>query len=302
MNKKIIAHVVSAIALLGTANSVLAMSSYVAPTGAINCKDCHTDLLGSALKPAVNRLWPTFTTMAIEMAKLTDYVASLKTTDTAPVLSPVNAQWNVTVGELPLSIPFTVKDTEFDPVVMAPAPGVVLPAGMKPSAITIKAATRVASFKLNWAPTAAQAGKPYPFTVTVKEKAAGRLLSSKAVKGSVNVWPARANAATAKTNGFEVLTAKWAPNTLTLTGKMTFKSTVTAAQKATLLATVHMNVKSASGVAIGVPVLLAPTAAGTWTKTITLTGVQVPCIAVSEFEGLKAGRLVIGAPAATCVK
>jgi hypothetical protein len=290
------------VATLGTATNVLAQPQYVLPTGASGCADCHLNSLGVGYKPEVITIATTATSQADKMAKLTAFVKSLTTPvvtpDTAPVLHPINNKWNITVGEVPLAIPFVVSDAEHDTFDIHGS----VAAGMTVSAITTNPTTQLPTFTLKWTPTALQANKNYPISVYVKETGTGRILASKPVAASVKVWPARANSATAKVSQLVLQAAQWTNGTLKLSGQLLFKSTVTAAQRTAALSTLKMNVKSATGMVVSLPLPLTPTLIGNWTKSITLTAAQVPCMVVIDYEGLKAERPVAGAAATTCLK
>jgi hypothetical protein len=300
MNKKLIFSAMYAIATLSTATNVLAQPQYVAATGASGCADCHLNSFGQGYKPEVITIATTAASYADKMARLTTFVKSLTAAvvDTAPVLHPINTKWNITVGEVPLAIPFVVSDAENDTFAIHGS----VATGMTVSAITTDPVSQLPTFNLKWTPTAVQAGKSYPVSVYVKETGTGRVLLSKTVKTNVTVWPARANAATAKVSQNNVQLAQWQNNVLKIAGQITFKSTATAAQRATALATLRMTVKSKSGMVIGLPLVLKPNATGNWSKLLTLTASQVPCTVVVDYEGLKAERGVSLAPVATCLK
>jgi hypothetical protein len=295
MNKKIFIYTLSALAL-STATNAWSQSAYVAPTGAKSCYDCHLSTGG--FKPEVVAAVNASTSYNDKIARLTAYIQTLYAPDTKPVLHPVNVKWNITVGEVPLSIPFVVSDAENDTFNIHGS----VATGMTVSAITTNTVSQLPTCNLKWTPTAAQAGKNYPVSIYVKETGTGRTLASNTVATSVKVWPARANAATAKVKQFSVLSAQWKSGMLKLTGQVLFKSTVTAAQRTTALANLRLNIKSQSGKVIGSPLALSPTSTGNWTKSLSLTASQVPCMAVSDYEGLKAERGVNLAPATTCVK
>ena len=304
MNTKILAF--STLALLGAANTVSAKPQFIDPaspdfTGATSCTQCHGDDTGATFKIPVFNMIATFTSHADEIAKLTTYIKSLSI-DTAPVIKGVNLESNMTVGELPLTIPVSLFDAEND---LLSVGGSSTLTGMKLANMTaMNTTTHLSKLNLKWAAaTAAQAGSKgmtHTFTLNAKESAAGRTLAATPVTGKVYVWPARANKLTAKTSDFSITTAKWAVGKLTLSGKVTFKGTATAADKTAVLGSVLMNVNNAGLVAFNQSSLLTPAATGVWTKTfITST---VPCSIVAEFDGLKARRAVTGAPAATCLK
>jgi hypothetical protein len=278
-------------AALSTATTVYARPEYVAPTGASGCTDCHLNNYGQGFQSGV------ISAASGGIAGLTAFIQSLNSPDTKPRLSPINVKWNVTVGETPLSIPFVVSDAENDTFSVNGS----VAAGMQVSTITTNAAG-LPTFNLTWKPTAAQAGGNYSISIYAKETGAGRILSSVPVTANVKVWAARANAATAKVKQFTLQSARWSNNSLKLTGQVLFKPSVTAAQRTAALANLRMNVTSQTGMVIGMPLAVAPTLTGNWTKSLKLSNSQVPCTVVVNYEGLKAEYPVNLAPAATCVR
>lgn len=239
--------------------------------------------------------------------------------DTAPVVKAANKFLSITVGEGPLVIPFTVKDAENDAfdvkgsgltlstIPVDPVTNLANP--------TFDPVTHLASFTYTWdSPEAAHAGLSYPMRVYVKEnhRASGRILSSlppvvapattaiAPVNVVVTVWPARTNAATATVGQFQLTSAKWMNNMLTLSGTAVCKTTV--ANCATEMAKLSLSLTSVKGTTIGTPVALTTDASGLWTASVAATASQVPCGVIANYDGLKAKRPVISAPGATCVK
>jgi hypothetical protein len=304
MNQKLLISSLFAMTTLVTAPNAFARPEYVAPTGAAGCSDCHLNSLGSGYKNEVITIATTAISYTDKMNKLTAFIQSLNapvvTADTAPVLSRISKQWNITVGEVPLSIPFTVKDAEKDTFDVRGS----IQSGVTVTSITTDPVKLLPTFTLNWVPTAAQAGKNYPISVYVRETAAGRTLVSKTVKTNVKVWPARANAAFAKVSQFDLSKSKFSKlkNRLQLGGHLEFKPTATLADRSAVLATVAMNVQSQLGAVVSTPLKLSLNAKGNWSKVLNLTATQVPCTVVVEFEGLKAQNKVTGASAKTCRK
>ncbi|MEY4768296.1 MAG: hypothetical protein RL637_935, partial [Pseudomonadota bacterium] len=147
-----------------------AKPEYVVPTGAKTCDQCHLDNFGSGYKSGV--LQAAASPLG-KMAGLTAYIKSLSTpvtpiitgANTKPVIHPVNAEWNVTVGESTLLIPIRVSDAEDDNVILQGS----VPLGAVASAFKPDTQTNLPMTYLRWTPTASQAGKIYNVSVTVKE-------------------------------------------------------------------------------------------------------------------------------------
>jgi hypothetical protein len=309
MNQKLLISSLFAMTTLVSAPNAFAQPQYVLPTGATGCSDCHLNSLGSGYKSEVITIATTAISYTDKMNRLTTFVQSLKTpvvtppvttTDTAPVLSLVSKKWNITVGEVPLSIPFLVKDAEKDTFDVHGS----IQSGMTVTSITTDPIKALPTFSLNWTPTAAQAGINYPVSVYVRETGTGRTLSSRTVKTEVKVWPARTNALFAKVSQFSLQKAKFLKkkNRLQLGGQVIFKPTATLTERNTVLATVAMAVQSQLGAVVSTPLKLKLNAKGNWSKVLNLTATQVPCTVVVEFEGLKAENKVVGAAATTCRK
>jgi hypothetical protein len=228
---------------------------------------------------------------------LTDFVNNAML-DTAPVLSQINNQWDITVGETPLTIPLQVFDQENDDFYLQ---GKVPLAGYSLSPLYTNITSNLPTIDLKWKPTAIQANKSYKIKIYAQENGADRLLKSNTVTANITVWPARANAATAKVKEFKLLTARWAAGKLSLSGQLTFKPNVTAAQRKTALNTLTMQLRSNDNIIFGTPLKLTPKSTGAWTSSIPLTSALVPCLIKAEYEGLNATRLVKLAPA-NCVQ
>jgi hypothetical protein len=314
MNQKLLLGVLGIVSGIGSVSQVWAQAAYVAPAGALACADCHIGGTGS--KQYVNGILEAFpidqTLSVIEKIKaihaLTNEqrapaLAAIKimlnppatSVDTKPVIQRINTKWDITVGEDPLVIPFYVSDAENDAFE-------VKGTGMVQSPISIDPATKLPKFTLTWNTTASQAGQTYPINVFVKEtqRSAGRILASDPVTARIKVWPARANAATAQISQLALIAAKWQGSSLKLDGQITFKSGITAAQKAAALANLRLNAASSqTGIVIGLPSALTIDAAGNWSQTLSST--QAPCSVTIDYEGLKAERKVVAAPA-NCVK
>lgn len=289
-----------------TVPQAFAMPSYVVPTGATSCNQCHNDNFGNGFKAAALQA------AASPLGKipgLTAYIKSLSTpvtpvtpvtptgTDTKPVIHPINPEWNVTVGESQLVIPLRVSDAEDDSFSFKGS----MPQGAAITAPATDAQSTLPMSILLWSPTATQAGKSYTISVTANEMGTGRTLVSSPVTATIKVWPARASASK---NVTQLLLdrAQWNNNQLLLTGKLLFKTGLTTAQRAAALANLRLNLKSSIGIAIGSPLALAVDNFGNWKQILTLNASQVPCVARVDYEGLVAVRTVKLAPASTCIK
>ncbi|MDP2902254.1 MAG: hypothetical protein Q8N96_03995 [Methylovulum sp.] len=292
MKRTLFAIAVLVASTIGAVGKVSARPEFVAPTGASGCTNCHfNELGGEPWKPGV---LDAYFTQGI--AGLAAYIQSLSAPDTAPVLSQINSKWDVTVGEVPLVIPFSVYDKEQDTFALHGS----APTGYTLAPLRIDATSQLPTIDLKWKPTAAQTHKNYTLSIYAQENTAGRFLKSNTVTASIHVWPARGST-TKNVSQFVLQNAKWSANTLTLSGLVLFKSTITPTQRAAALNTLQMNVRSISGAIISAPVKLAPNPIGYWTKTVHLTGSQAPCFVKLTYEGLNAARIVQSAPT-SCIK
>jgi hypothetical protein len=297
IHKKLWAAGLGVVAALSVSSNALARPEYVIPTGASNCDSCHLDNFGTGYKAGVLQA------AASPLGKIAGLFAFLHPapvlpgSDTKPVLHPLNNEWDVTVGEVGLFIPLRVSDSEDDNFTLQ---GVV-PVGTTVVSLSTNAQTNLPMMGLSWKPSAAQADKTYTFTLSAKETGVGRILVSDTITTKVRVWPARTSA-TKNVSQFMVRQAQWDNNQLSLAGKVLFKGAVTAAKRAASLAALRMNVKTETGVVIGVPLVLTPDINGNWTKTLALTDTQVPCAVKLDYEGLNAARTVKLAPPASCIK
>jgi hypothetical protein len=298
MNKKrLYAVALGTTTLLSGMPPALAQPQYMAPTGATQCSQCHLDNFGGGYKPGMiaASLSPLgkFAGLKAWLNPTTPPVAA----DTKPVVHPINPQWDITVGESPLSIPLQVSDAEDDSFVIKGS----APLGATVSTPVTDSQSHLPMATLNWKPTAAQAGKSYNISLTANETGTGRTLVSSAVTATVNVWPARVSA-TKNVSQLMIQRAQWNNNQLLLEGKVLFNSKVTAAQRTNLLATLQLDLTSKSGLVVSSPAALVADSTGNWKKTVQLSGSQVPCAAKVSYENLVALRSVKLAPAATCVK
>lgn len=290
MNKLLFSTTLCMAAAVGMATNVSAQSEYVAPTGAQGCIDCHTSPLGGAgYKPGVLEAFA-----GGGIAGLKAFVQASK--DSSPVIHPINSKWDVTVGEVPVLIPLHVSDNENDTFAIHGS----APTGYSLSKQYIDSASNLPTVDYKWKPTAAQANKIFTVSFFAKETGTGRTKTSNTVTAKIQVWPPR-NSATKNVSQFALQGAKWQSNKLTLAGQVFFKAGLTAAQRKAAVTSLRMSVMSATGVIISSPLPLTPLPNGNWTKSLTLTGSQVPCTVVLSYEGLKASRPISLAPA-SCVK
>lgn len=274
-------------------NNVNAFPQFVTPAGASGCGSCHTSSFGGdGLKSGVYEAY-----VRHGIQGLYDYLHP----DHTPVLSAIDSQWDVTVGEIPLTIPLSVSDQESDsfdikPTITPTATGITL------STLYTDNKTHLPTKDLKWSPTTAQGNKNYSLSVYALETSVGHSLQSNTVTANIHVWPARVST-TKNVQQFILQSAQWSDNKLTLAGLVVFKPTVTATQRNTYLNTLTMSLRSNAGIIItGSPVKLTPTSTGNWTKTFTLSASQVPCLIKVTYEGLNAARTVKSAPAASCLK
>ncbi len=267
-----------------------ARPEFPALTGASGCTACHFDNLGSGFKPGVLEA---AASPKGEIAGLRDFI-NAQTQDTKPVLHAINSKWDITVGEAPLVIPLQVTDAEDDTFDVHGT----APSGFKLSSVYTKNNLPTVDFK--WSPTAAQANKTYPLKLYVQENSKGRNLTSNTVNAIIQVWPARTGT-TKNITQFLLQSAQWKNKTLIISGSLAFKAGLTATQKSAALAKLNLNITSAKGVIVTTPKKIAPSASGSWSKSIALSASEVPCWVIVEYEGLKTKRQVSQAPLASCV-
>ncbi len=297
MQKKILFTVLGLLLNSAINTSALAREQYLTITGAAGCTTCHVDENGGA--PWNPGVLEAFDSNGIQ--GLIDFVntATTNTTpDTAPILSQINNQWDVTVGETPLVISLQVFDQENDSFALqgsAPMQGYTL------SPLYIGSTSNLPTIDFNWAPTAVQANKNYKISVYAQENGSGRTLKSNTVSASIFVWPARANAATAIVKEFKLQTARWSAGKLMLSGQVIFKPEATAEQRMNALNTLTMQLTSKSGFVLASPLKLKLNSTGAWTRALSLSSTKVPCAIKANYEGLNSLRSVKLAPA-NCVK
>ncbi|MCF7988248.1 MAG: hypothetical protein K9L60_11830 [Methylovulum sp.] len=293
MNKNLLLTTLFTTTAMVMSLDVLARPEYVQPTGAAGCTSCHNDNLGNGFKPGV--IAATQSPQGF-IAGLTAFLHPTTTTpDTKPFLHPINTKWDITVGEMPLTIPLQVTDSENDTFDLH---------GSAPQAYTVSKvylSNNIPTINFTFTPSAAQANKVLPVSFYVKETGAGRTLSSNTVNATIQVWPARTSA-TKNVSQFALQGAQWKNNVLTLAGKVVYKSNLTAQQRAAAMAKLTMSLTSSTGIVISPPVKLTPAANGYWQKNINLSATAVPCGIKLNYEGLQAARIVSLAPAASCIK
>ncbi len=315
MNKTLLFSALSGVIAIAVSTNALAHPEYIFPTKAMGCGDCHVgDSRSKNFVPGIIEAFSVDQKLPIQ-GKI-DAIQALTTEqkapalaainkllnpapsspDTNPVLSSPSNTWDITVGEGPLNIPYSVADAEDDGFT-------VNGNALTLSEITVDDATQSKNFTLSWTPAAVHAGQSYILNTYVREdqRSIGRFLPSDNLKSTIRVWPARVNAATAQVGQFALYNAQWAKNTLMLSGKVGFKANVTDAQQAAALASLPLTLSSQKGKAIGLPPTLIADETGLWTVSLSLAANQVPCTLTANYEGLKTQRPVVGAPK-KCVK
>jgi hypothetical protein len=264
------------------------------------CTSCHTSQPGSGdtVKPAAKQAYNNG-----ELNGLKEYL-KIFNANSKPVLLPINGQWNVQVGEIPLTIPLSVKDKEADNFVMqlSNASQPVAPKGYSFSKPYTLASNQLPTVNFIWKPTTAQKNKNYTASFSANETTAtGSKQLSNIVTANIFVWAARPVSAKYIINQFMVDNAKWAANKLTLTGRIAFKPKISAPIKAAALNALRLRLKSNAGAVVGIPMPIKPNTLGVWTSTMPLTAAQVPCLIKAEYEGLTVASTVKPVPS-TCLK
>ncbi len=265
------------------------------------CTNCHTSQPGNGdtVKPAAKAAYDNGGVIPGLQNFLKNSAGNAK-----PVLLPIDNQWNVQVGEVPLTIPLIVKDKEADSFIMqlTNAASATAPKGYSFSKPYTVASSNLPAIDFKWKPVTAQKNKNYPVTFQAKETTStGTTQVSNTVKANIFVWAARPVSAKYVIEQFIVSSAKWSANKLAVTGRVVFKKTASTAARAAALKTLRLNIKSNLGIVVA-SVLLKPNATGAWASTFALTGTKVPCLVKAEYEKLNAARVVNSAPTATCVK
>lgn len=282
MIKELLSIVMLAV-MLSVVTDTSARPEYVAPTGAAGCTSCHNDNFGNGFKPGVLD--------ALEeggLAGLKNFLQAAGAVDTKPVIQPINAKWDITVGETAVIIPLFISDKENDSFVIHGS----APTGFSFSNVTIDSVSKLPAINFKWKPTADQAGKIYTASFYVLETGSGRTLSSNTVTAKIQVWPARVSS-TKNVKQFMLQSAKWNDDRLTLVGQVFLKTGLSAVQRDNALATLRMNITSRKGNVISQPVKLTPLANGKWSKSLLLLeDGDVPCFVRLNYEGLKVERAV----------
>lgn len=280
--------IVWAFAGFGLIENAVAQAVWVEQTGAKDCLSCHLSISGGGARiPAADAAYDSG-----GVPGLAEYIRSLNN-NTKPKLNSVNPEWNVTVGELPLKIPLQVSDAENDPFTIT---GTIPLTNYTLSDVRIDNKTNLPTIDLQWTPTAAFANKSIKLSLYAKETVE-QPLSSNTVSTTIHVWPARTSN-TKLVSQFILQGAAWRSNKLALTGQLFFKAGVSAAERAAALKVLQMNILSKNGFVITDPVMLSPDSNGKWSKTLTLTAGETPCIVKLGYEGFNAIRSVNPAPPA----
>lgn len=290
----------AALALLATAsmslsNTVAAQPTFAKALGVFPvCTGCHftQDGGGDNLKPEAAAA---FASGGLRPG-LENFLKSL-VTDTKPVLHPIDNQWNVQVGEAPLSIPLIVSDKEADKFIMqlSNASKATAPKGYSFSKPYTVSGLNLPAIDFKWAPKPAQKNRNYTAVFVAKETT-GSKLSSNTVTANIFVWPPRTASAKNVISQLNIDSAKWNGKALVINGRIGFKSKVSAVAQKLALKTLRLNLKSNSGVIVGTPLTLRPNAKLAWTNTIVLPATQVPCLLKAEYEGLRTARTVKPVP------
>jgi hypothetical protein len=293
-------------AILVSATSLLATNAYAKGSFADQlgvsgqCTLCHNSPDGGfeTLKPAALQAYQN----GGVKPGLENYLKSLQG-NAKPVILPIDSEWNVHIGQT-LSIPLTIKDDEDEGFAIQLA---------KASPTIAAQSYNFAAFALNtngqpfttfkWTPSASQtANKVYTLSFRATEALSnGTIQVSVPIATKAYLWPKRPLVASHVLQHFKVNSAKWGANKLVLTGNIAFKTSATTAARNTALANLRLKLKSFGNAAVGVPIKLTVNSAGNWSSTVSLTGVQVPCIVKAEYEQLIAARTVKSVPA-TCKK
>ncbi len=283
-------------------SDAFAWPSYVQLTGAKDCASCHITAQGNGYLPGILAAArsPQGTIEGLkaflrEAGIIEEEEQEVTKPNTAPVLHPINAKWDVTVGEQPLIVPLQVSDKEDDTFALHGS----APSGYSTSRIYSK--NNLATIDFRWSPTAAQANKNYFINVYVQETGEGRNLKSNLISANIQVWPAR-ESPTKHVGQFLLQRAQWSSNNLSLSGQLNFKKSISPALRRKALANLTMGITSASGIAISQAVKLKPDKNGSWTSTFTLGAGETPCVVKVSYEGLIAARPVSQALAGICVK
>jgi hypothetical protein len=303
--------------VLGIVPTVYAHPEFVQPAGAAGCTDCHIMGLEEGVEITLGYHPGVLEAFKGGMPGLKAFITKLHCkqdpsaaeckppkNNTPPVLLPIKAQWDVTVGEEALVIPLMVNDKEDDMFAVTLAQPSTSPKanGALFSAERTDMASRLPAIDFKWKPTPAQANKTYVVNFTVREKGAGRTESSKPATATITVWPARTGqVAKPKISGFVLQRAQWNNGMLNLAGAVEFKLGLSSAQRKVAINALAVKMRSHSGASIGPVWKLAVDANGNWVKSLSLPEGSVPCVIKLNFEGLNASSPVKLAPS-SCVQ
>ncbi|MCF8006801.1 MAG: hypothetical protein K9K84_05275 [Methylovulum sp.] len=269
-------------------------------TNASDCTSCHQDNYGHGFKTGVLAEFEDkglaglkdFVNANLQQAVIFNNTVTLPNTvslpNTPPEIRPINSKWDVTVGEAPLIIPFTINDTEQNQVVLHGS----APTGASFSKVYIDKVTQLPTINFIWSPTPEQAKKQFALNVFAEEIDASPALRSSSIKTVIQVWAAR-NSATKNIKRFSLFSAEVINNTLKLSGNIQFQANLSNAQRSTLLKKLSMSVKTSKDKLISPSLKLTINAKGDWFKSISLAKTTPPCIVKLEYEYLKSARPVV---------
>ncbi|MCX7097820.1 MAG: hypothetical protein NTV43_07955 [Methylococcales bacterium] len=297
MNHKSLATTLFLAASASAVSTAFATDQIAMHLNVTDCNRCHSSPIQSRsdLKAGVQAAYNK------DMRNLTGLIAYLATNqaaNTKPVISPIALQWDAEAGQ-PLTIPLSVMDAEQDAFqLLGTLPG----SSFGPEYV---ANTGLPTVDFKWTPTVAQANKIYTVKFTAKETLSTKKLSSLPVTAKIRVWPA-GNRDQAYVKQLVVSTTKWAANKLSLKGKVTLNPLMTASEKTAFLKRTDLTVNISQGIsgtgtviANLLPITLLPNA--NWTLVDIPLAAPFACSVTVSFEGVKAARLITGAPK-TCIK
>lgn len=262
------------------------------------CILCHTSPLGGG-DTVKNAALQAFNSNGIRPG-LENYLKSLQ--NAKPVILPINKEWNVHIGQT-FSIPLVINDDEDQGFTMELTLA-------KPALIAKTYAFSTWSLnskgqpnlKFNWQPVNKQAPGKYSLSFRSYEvTTSGNKQYSNTINANAYLWAARPVSTQHVIDRFTLDNAGWKANKLTLTGKIDYKKSASAQQRATALKTLRLKIKSFTNTTITNAVSLNPNSTGNWTLTLPLTSNQTPCVVKTEFEQLIAARTVQGV-ATSCKK
>jgi hypothetical protein len=315
MKKQGVAALISGV--LGIVPTVYAQPEFVQPAGAAGCTDCHIMGLEDGVEVTLGYLPGVLEAFKGGMPGLKAFIIKLHCkqdpsaaeckapqSNTPPVLLPIKAQWDVTVGEEALVIPLLVTDKEDDlfSVTLAQPSSSPKASGAIFSAERTDRPSRLPAIDFKWKPTSGQANKTYVVNFTAREKGAGRTEASKPVTATITVWPTRpGQVAKSKISSFVLQRAQWNNGILNLAGAVEFKLGLLPVQRKAAINALTVKMRSNSGAPVGSVWKLTVDANGNWVKSLSLPTGSVPCIIKLNFEGLNASSPVKLAPG-SCVQ